>query len=635
MKTKILILMTVSIIFLTAHFLIVPVKGQTLSEDMEDNQLIIVEGKVDESYYEKDGYVIIQNNVNSLEVGSYEIVYQSLADGMLYTRYVEVISRDNKEYFNVDTCTIETFNDYPMILEKSVSLTKNEQILMVRYITDSDKNIGHLYMYYIKNNEIIKEILLFYNQKITVNDLLVDGDDFIIIGQIWNSLYANYDIVFVVCDKNGFRKCNKIIGGSQTDTGLTGTILDDSYLVVGVTDSIDQIFDGNKKTNGFVMKIDKTSYEAVNIEYHKEYLTAQDLKFVSHNGLKLLIINDYTICLSELNDVGKVIKEQKISFDTNINVLEVYGKNNEIKLILEKDNQVEIGILTSKGYEVFNTLNSSLKVKGIEFFNQMLNVLYEIEDGCKLEVYDEEFKKIYEKDIFNTFNNVDDLIMSGQAIIEPLLSTGKIKIHQLEYLKILTMGKLELLDDNYHDYQVVINGQKVSHNPYLTIDKVEGDTFGSYDVTYYFDSELDLIMSKNIKVNTTCEIVEGGIYDKGLIINHNGAMYLNNERIVSGYIIDEVGLYVLELVGKNNISKIINFEVQDLSLKPTIKEEQIEDLVDIKVLYSDYQKEELNYNFMETEISKTSQVNHQWDFMYMIPVLLTMGLGFIVVKFRY
>ena len=130
------------------------------------------------SYYEKDGYVIIQNNVNSLEVGSYEIVYQSLADGMLYTRYVEVISRDNKEYFNVDTCTIETFNDYPMILEKSVSLTKNEQILMVRYITDSDKNIGHLYMYYIKNNEIIKEILLFYNQKITVNDLLVDGDDF-------------------------------------------------------------------------------------------------------------------------------------------------------------------------------------------------------------------------------------------------------------------------------------------------------------------------------------------------------------------------------------------------------------------------------------------------------------------------
>ena len=96
-----------------------------------------------------------------------------------------------------------------------------------------------------------------------------------------------------------------------------------------------------------------------------------------------------------------------------------------------------------------------------------------------------------------------------------------------------------------------------------------------------------------------------------------------------------IWLNVLELVGKNNISKIINFEVKDLSLKPTIKEEQIEDLVDIKVVYSDYQKEELNYNFMETEISKTSQVNHQWDFMYMIPVLLTMGLGFIVVKFRY
>ena len=117
------------------------------------------------------------------------------------------------------------------------------------------------------------------------------------------------------------------------------------------------------------------------------------------------------------------------------------------------------------------------------------------------------------------------------------------------------MGKLELLDDNYHDYQVVINGQKVIHNPYLTIDNVEGDTFGSYDVTYYFDSELDLIMSKNIKVNTTCEIVEGGIYDKGLIINHNGAMYLNNERIVSGYIIDEVGLYACNMIKCFRVSR--------------------------------------------------------------------------------
>ena len=80
MKIKILILMTVSMLFLTVHFLVVPVKGQALSDEITDNKLIIIEGRVNESYYEKEGYEIIQNNVNSLEEGNYEIVYQSLDD---------------------------------------------------------------------------------------------------------------------------------------------------------------------------------------------------------------------------------------------------------------------------------------------------------------------------------------------------------------------------------------------------------------------------------------------------------------------------------------------------------------------------------------------------------------------------
>lgn len=635
MKTKILILMTVSLIFLTAHFLLVPVKGQAVEEDI-NNKLVIIEGGVDNDFFELDGYVIIQNNVNSMEVGTYEIVYQSLADGMLSTRIVEVISKTNKEYFNIDTCTIETFKDYPMILEKSVSLTESEQILMVRYITDSSKDIGHLYMYYIKNNEIIKEILLFYNQKIKVNDLIIDGDDFIVIGEIWNSLYANYDIVFVVCDKNGFRKCNEIMGGSSTDTGLTGIVLEDSYLVLGVTDSTDQLFEGNKKANGFVLKIDKTTYEILNVEYNKDYLTAQDIKFIKQTYLKLLIIDENTLYIDELSESGKVLKENKISFDDKVKVLEICGDEDKIKVVLEKNNQIEIGVIDTKGYQKTNVLNNSLKVKGVQFFNQRINVLYEIEEGCKLEVYDEEFKKIYEKDILNTFDNLDNLIMHGHTLIESLESNNKIKIHYFDYLKVLTIGKLEIdSEDDYHDYLVIVNGHKVFHNQYLSVDLVESNIFGKYDVTYYFDAEIDLIMSKNVQVKTTCELVENSIYDKGLTINHNGALYLNNQKIESGYRIDEEGDYVLELVGKNNLSKTINFKVKDLSLHPEIKEEKELNLVDIKITTSDYQNEDLVCNFIESNNNNNNNINNQWDFMYMIPVLLTMGLGFIIIKFRY
>ena len=636
MKIKILILMTVSIIFVTAHFLIVPVKGEMLSEEIEDNKLIVVVGEVDDSFYEKEGYIIIQNNVKSTEVGSYEVVYQSLEDGMIYTQKVEVISKEDKEYFNIDTNTIETFKDYPMVFEKSISISKNEQILLIRYITNKEKDLGHLYMYYVKNNVIIKEILLYYNQSIKVCDLLVDGDDFIIIGQIWNSLYANYDIVFVVCDKNGFRKCNKIMGGSKTDTGLTGVVLEDSYLITGITNSTDQVFDDNKKENGFLMKIDKQNYEVTNIEYCKDLLLASDVKMVKgNNGIKLLIVNLDNILLIDLNNDGKTLKEKKISFDTNIKLVEIYGKE-EIKIIIEKDQQLEIGIIDNKGYQRVNILSNNLKVKNVDFFDQMLNILYIVDGGYLFVVYDEEYQKIYEKELYQVFSNNNGLFMDGQIIIEPLEDSSKVNIHQLEYLKILTMGKTEVAtDSDYHDYQVVINGHKAKHNQNLLVDNVDKDTFGNYDVMYYFDEELDLIVGKKVMVNTTCGIVENGVYDKGLELIHNGAMFLNNERIESGHIIEEEGIYELELVGKNNISKVINFEVKELSLKPVIKEETLDEQIDIELVIKEYQKEQLSYNFFESEKPKENNINQQWDFMYLLPVVLTIGLGFMLVKLKY
>jgi hypothetical protein len=136
-------------------------------------------------------------------------------------------------------------------------------------------------------------------------------------------------------------------------------------------------------------------------------------------------------------------------------------------------------------------------------------------------------------------------------------------------------------------------------------------------------------------VNTTCGIIENGVYDKGLELIHNGAMFLNNERIESGHIIEEEGIYELELVGKNNVSKVINFEVKELSLKPVIKEETLDEQIDIELVIKEYQKEQLSYNFFESEKPKENNINQQWDFMYLLPVVLTIGLGFMLVKLKY
>ena len=99
--------------------------------------------------------------------------------------------------------------------------------------------------------------------------------------------------------------------------------------------------------------------------------------------------------------------------------------------------------------------------------------------------------------------------------------------------------------------------------------------------------------------------------------------------------IEEEGIYELELVGKNNVSKVINFEVKELSLKPVINEETLEEQIDIEVVIKEYQKEQLSYNFLETEKTQDNNINQQWDFMYLLPVVLTIGLGFVLVKLKY
>ncbi len=633
MKLKILILMTVSVLFLTAHLLVIPVWGMENDEIMMEDELIIIEGKVEEAYYQKDGYVIIENRVNSEAVGSYEIIYQSLADGTLYTRKVEVISRDKSEYFKIDTYTIESLNDYPMCLEKSISINENEQLLLIKYITNQEKELGHLYMYYVKNNEIVQEIQLFYNQIVEVNDLILDGEDFVIIGKIWNSLYANYDIVFVVIDQNGFRKISKIIGGTSTDVGISGFVTEENYLIGGVTDSTDKEFLGNKKTNGFVMKIDKNSYEVVKVEYNKDYLMAKDLRFLNlDKNIGLLLINDDSLVLTMINDSILTVKEKMISFPNMIDVRMIKVIDGQINIVLEIEDKIEIGTIDFKGYHKKNNIDNNLEIVSIDYTDKILNVLYKTTDGYQFVVFDEELNRLYEKDINQTFDSSTNLFIQNKVITEE--AEKEINIYKLSYFKVLSIGKNTIDNNNYHNYDIIMNGRKIEHDEELTKDNVDLSTFGNYEITYYFDQEMDVIIQKVLKVNSICDIEKDGLYDVGLIINHNGTMFLNNEKIESGYMIEEPGEYVLELIG-NNASKIINFEVEKLSIegeKPQIKDEI---WVDTKILTDTYLEEKITYDFIPNSQNLESQVDHKFDWMYMIPVLLTMGLGFLVVKTKY
>ena len=83
--------------------------------------------------------------------------------------------------------------------------------------------------------------------------------------------------------------------------------------------------------------------------------------------------------------------------------------------------------------------------------------------------------------------------------------------------------------------------------------------------------------------------MENGIYEPGYKVEFNGTGFLNGEEINNGFIVNDIGKYLLAIYGINNEKEVINFEIDDLTINPISN----------------------NYNFKikDIEIIKTVKVN--------------------------
>ncbi|MBQ8292203.1 MAG: hypothetical protein IJX78_00185 [Bacilli bacterium] len=632
MKYKILILMAVTLLIFTSYFML-PVKAE---KEMGDKPLIIMEGDVDEDLFEKSGYVIISNTVNSNKVGEYEIVYQSLNSKELITRKVIVIDKNTKDYFNLESKIIKNFNDYPIILEQVRFIDENHQLLIVKYLTDANKNKSHVYMYVLNNKEIIKEVQLYYNVEIDINDVIIESDRFIITGKMWNSLYANYDIIFCCYDYNGLLIHNEKLGGSLDDEAYKIISSEDCYILIGKTSSVDKIFENNKKENNtFIMSLDKVSITPTNCTLGVKNIQNEHTVFINNNDKKYLIYqsDDETLEMIQIKENGEVIKKQSFKEDSPFNIRCIYIINDQIMLFKEEKDVYKTGLLDIK--DGFSEKSSFKKEEFITcaVSNNQLTILEKIPDGTKITVLDEAGNKQFEKNIYQEVESNSSFQILNNQIYENNESNTWIKIHHFNYLKIASIGKTIYDDTNYHDHNILINGKKVNHS-LLSIDTVNKELFGIYPVMYYFDDDLDLIISKEVLVPVKPGVENGEVYDLGVKLKLNATGYLNNQVIEDGYIIDEEGSYTLKLIGQGGLVEEFDFEVKKLSVSQNALE-QIDNIeVYTKVLTTDVKNEELILKVVTLE-NTYGHVKNSFDFMYLVPTLLMMVSGFFIIKSKY
>ncbi len=620
MKQKIVILMITTLIILTAYFMIIPVKASESFNNLKP--LVLLKGTTNFSL-EEEGYDLENNNVNPNMIGSYEAEYINRETGDVLIREVEVIDLENG-YYKEKMTSINTFKDYPVELLYSESY-QGRHILIVKFIADNIKNIGYVFMYLIENNQIIKEVSLYFNVDLTVEDLKIVDDHFIMTGSMMNTLTGNIDIFVRVNRLDGLLIYDECFGGSNQDIGYQVVETSDSYIVVGKTQSNDKDFISNiNNDTNFIMSLSKDTreiknvvYNADNIDYNQFYLRNKgDDVYLCYNTPK-----NQTM-IKKINSLGNISEEYQLPIKSG-EVLQDATISDKLELGYIKDNKVIYRDFIL-GVELTNLeILVDGKIENIKKENDKITVLARNKDRSVYKVYNNN-KLVYELLLDN-----NKYILKEDGLI--YCEEKKINVYDINYLIIETLGN-NILNNNedYHDYKVIMNGDYIRHND-KTIDLVNKDELGKYIISYCFEDDFTFMFDKEIYVYEDVGVYDGGIYDIGTIICVNNGV-LNNEHISGEYILNKEGDYSLILNG-HNLTQELHFEVRDLRVSDNVLE-KVNTTLELDIIEPSLETKDviLKLNTITDEIDT---VENNFSFMYTIPIMLTIAFTFVIIKIKF
>ncbi len=370
---------------------------------------------------------------------------------------------------------------------------------------------------------------------------------------------------------------------------------------------------GNTNKNTILMEFDLEG----EIIRHKKYNTLINAKNVYEEANGYFIVsekyenqNKYA-CVSLVNARFDIINDVNIGND-DINILIDSCKNNESIFVRVKvSSSGYFDYLPSHPYIIAEVserldvtddilLDKSIKEEAKMMYINNLSFIQKTTDEITISSYDNLNYLGSDRLLKLTINNIYDYFISyenGKYAISLLYNDEKIsnKVYLLndnkEIEEIFTLNErydYAIKQVNYYQgfiYELGIvpiydlNNILLNRISYIIIRNnncfINGtliecinsfddkDVFGYYDGTrkYQVNNVLYEVVG-DYYIPLEINIVDGSSYIKGFILTFNGEGYLNNEKIDSGYIINECGSYVIKVVG-NKDTKVLSFQIVD------------------------------------------------------------------------
>lgn len=334
---------------------------------------------------------------------------------------------------------------------------------------------------------------------------------------------------------------------------------------------------------------------------------------------KIKIINDKLIIVGATNERNELTSEIKklLGLDGFICLIDSYGtqihfyggttdeiitdcvyNNNEIYVCGYKspfgegdfgnggkyENSVFVAKINSK-YEVEKTiiLDEDNNIKSFDFYDGSLYLA----TSSSIYSFDENLNPLYK-------NKYDDIIVGviiNEVGVMSIVFENKILIRDFltnDYIEIIIEGKvlevndviligsddkkkivdvillyrcnMKSVDEEMQLYSILGRCKSLEKNFSPRLDK---QVYGEYELQYGYTTigGIDGKISFKYVIEKEANVSDGGIYPIGFRLRFNGKGYLNGEKIIDNYQIQNQGEYVLELVGSNNEKYSITFYV--------------------------------------------------------------------------
>lgn len=435
---------------------------------------------------------------------------------------------NNKYKFTLeDTITLDTVNGIYICSNLYISYhDSNINIYsLTGNLTINDKYVCHYYdnnnLYicssdtlYIVNLKLLsyKEIFLEFN----LNNLYVD-EYIYLVGDIHNN-----PCIYLMNNQGDMIK-SKIYEGSGFATFKTIDQVNDDFVITGEKDAF---FD-----NPDFLKVG-------NINERKSFV------FVFDKTLKKL--NDYYF-----NEYTEYEVISQVVIDSNINII-LSTSSYDVYYQFNKD-------LTLSNYLKFDSINKYLYVQNI--LNEMLFIK---EDISSFEIgffQENSFTPIFSLNY--RLNNFD--ITNGLLVLNYNNSLNLYSEYHIDRCDTLVLTKIKYEYDSTSHFEVnsffeTLTFKLDKYTPFH-IHMISGEYNASYISKNMFGS--NVFLQTKVIVKDFVNIIDGGIYNKGLMLQFFGNASLNGESIHNGHTIEEVGEYELTIKNVNQITKTYKFKVVD------------------------------------------------------------------------